>query len=170
MPREITDPNIIAALEGGQGAINRAAMPAGGAPQPGMFAGKAASLARNKLKAADNLERQLKQLQGYYNQDFKGVGPGSLLEYLPTQRAGRFNKAANSIRPSLKPLVRDPGEGTFTDADQALLDGLIPQSRNTDAENEQQFKDLQAMVANTRSQYAPPAAAAGFKIIARRPK
>lgn len=83
--------------KGGQWVNAGSVAPIAAASGGGMFGGKAAQLARNKLMAAAGLERQLSTLQSYYDKDFKGIGPGSLLEYLPTQAADRFNSAASAI-------------------------------------------------------------------------
>lgn len=128
------------------------------APGGGMMPGrkptaaesKAAMVAREKALGADAVERQLQTIEGLYNKNFKGVGPGSLLEYLPTQSRKQFDEAANGMRPLLKPLIRSPGEGTFTDADQALLDQQIPQGGAQDSANEQRIANIRNMIANAR--------------------
>lgn len=107
-------------------------------------------VAKNKALGADAVERQLGVIENYYNKNFKGVGPGSLLEYLPTQSRKQFDAAANGMRPLLKPLIRDPGEGTFTDADQALLDQQIPQGGMQDSDNEQRIANIRAMISDAR--------------------
>ncbi len=129
-------------------------------PTPGMFGNlgrkptaaevNAQVIAKSKGLGADAVERQLGVLEGLYNKNFKGVGPGSLLEYLPTQARRQFDAAANGMRPLLKPLVRDPGEGTFTDADQALLDQMIPQGSMQDSDNEQRIANIRAMIGDAR--------------------
>lgn len=129
---------------------------AGGAPgaapgrRPTAAESKAALVAREKALGADAVEQQLRTIEGLYNKNFKGVGPGSLLEYLPTQSRKQFDEAANGMRPLLKPLIRSPGEGTFTDADQALLDQQIPNGGAQDAANEQRIANIRNMIANAR--------------------
>jgi hypothetical protein len=111
---------------------------------------KAALVAKEKSLGADAVEQQLDVLEGLYDKNFKGVGLGSLLEYLPTQTRKQFDAAANGMRPLLKPLIRSPGEGTFTDADQALLDQQIPQGGKQDADNEQRFANIRRMIESAR--------------------
>lgn len=127
------------------------------APKPGMFGGKpsaaeskAAVALAGKLRGATSVERQLGTLRTLYDKNFKGVGPGSILEYLPTQARKQFDAASGGLRPLLKPLIRDPGEGAFTDADQALLDSLIPNGGAMDSDNEQRFANIQAMIADAK--------------------
>lgn len=124
----------------------------GAAPvrKPTAAESKAALVAREKALGADAVERQLQTIESLYNKNFKGVGPGSLLEYLPTQTRRQFDEAANGMRPLLKPLIRSPGEGTFTDADQALLDQQIPNGGAQDAANEQRIANIRNMIANAR--------------------
>mgnify|MGYP001029232988 CR=1 FL=1 len=139
-------------------------------PSPsGMFGRKptaaeisAQTVAKSKGLGADAVERQLGVLESLYNKNFKGVGPGSLLEYLPTQARRQFDAAADGMRPLLKPLVRDPGEGTFSDADQALLDQMIPDGGRQDADNEQRIANIRAMISDARkksSAFAAPGSA-----------
>jgi hypothetical protein len=111
---------------------------------------KAALVAKEKSLGADAVERQLNVIEQLYKKNFKGIGPSSLLEYLPTQARTQFDAAANGMRPLLKPLIRSPGEGTFTDADQALLDEQIPQGSMQDANNEQRIANIREMIANAR--------------------
>lgn len=118
--------------------------------KPSAARDKQAIAAEGKVRGAIAVERQLKRIRELYNKNFKGVGPGSLIEYLPTQSRRQFDAAANNLRPLLKPLIRDPGEGSFTEGDQALLDQLIPQGGMQDAENEERFRGLEAMVADAR--------------------
>lgn len=111
---------------------------------------KAALAQEGKMRGALAVERQLRDLSTYYDRDFRGVGPGSVLEYFPTPTRKRFDAAANGMRPLLKPLIRGPGEGTFTDADQALLDSMIPQGGRQDADNEQRFRNIRGLVSDAR--------------------
>lgn len=102
--------------------------------------------AQRRQAAAGSLARQLDELEGVYNENFRGSGVGSILEYLPTNASARLNTIANAMRPTLKRLIRDPGEGTFTDQDQALLDSLVPDSWARDASNEERIRQLRAMI------------------------
>ena len=103
---------------------------------------------QGKARGAESVERALNDLQKLYDRDFKGVGPGSLLEYLPTQRRSTFDAAAEGLRPLLKPMIRDPGEGAFTEGDQALLDRMIPNGGMMDGANEQRFKNIRGMISD----------------------
>ncbi|HEX8418567.1 MAG TPA: hypothetical protein VF638_00985 [Sphingomonas sp.] len=147
-----------------------AADPSAPAPAPRLSAAesKAQVALSAKLRGAMSVERQLRDIRSQYDKNFKGVGPASLLEYLPTQQRKQFDATANGMRPLLKPLVRDPGEGAFTDADQALLDSLIPDGGKMDSENEQRFRNIEGMISDARRNAvkAPPAGRMGqFKVI-----
>ncbi len=143
--------------------------PSAPAPAPKLSAAesKAQVALSGKLRGAMSVERQLREIRKLYDKNFKGVGPGSLMEYLPTQQRKQFDAASNGMRPLLKPLVRDPGEGAFTDADQALLDSLIPDGGRMDSENEQRFKNIEGMIGDVRRNAAPkPVGRMGqFKVI-----
>lgn len=111
---------------------------------------------QEKARGAAALEQQLNVVEGLYNKNFKGVGPGSLLEYLPTPARRQFDAAVTGLRPLLKPLIRNPGEGTFTDADQALLDKQVPGGSLQDAENEQRIANLRRMIESAKGPAGAP--------------
>jgi hypothetical protein len=93
--------------------------------------------AGNKGQRADlkMIAQQLNRVQQLYNKDLKGVGIGSVAEYLPTPKMQRFEAQAKALAVLLKPLIRNPGEGTWTDADQKLLDRLVPTRFTSDTDN-----------------------------------
>jgi hypothetical protein len=147
----VTDPLVIKKVLG-QGAANQMAG-VGGASPGGKMSGqrdKQAIANESKLRAALAVERQMRDLRAKYEKNFKGVGPGSLIEYLPTQARKSFDAASNGMRALLKPLVRGPGEGAFTDADQALLDSMIPNGGAYDSDNEQRFRNIEGLVQDAR--------------------
>lgn len=126
-----------------------------GSPKPKADAGnKAADNAKAKLRAAKNLQRQLDEMREIYERSFKGRGPiQSAGEYLPSDDAEAMRAIARNMRADLKPLIRGPGEGTFTEGDQALLDQLIPDPRSFDSYNEQLFDELQSRIDGTLEQF-----------------
>jgi hypothetical protein len=131
---------------------------------------KAQVVAQNKLKAAISIERMLNRVSRLYNRDLKGVGPGSVLEYLPSQRNSQFNEAANAMRPFLKGIIRDPGEGAFTDADQALLNSLVPDTHQLDGANEERMRQLRGIISDARRNAGVPdpnARQSQFRIVRR---
>ena len=103
-----------------------------------------------KVAAAQNVQRQLTELRTIYDRSFKGA---DAFEYLPSADKSRFQAIARSMRADLKPLIRGPGEGTFTEGDQALLDQLIPNPDEFDAYNEQIFDELDARINSTLQQF-----------------
>jgi len=119
---------------------------------------------RNSLADLVSVERQINRLDELYKKDFKGVGPGSLLEYLPTPARKRFDAAGNGMRPLLKPLIREPGEGSWTEGDQALLDSLIPTGSAQDSETEERINNIRALIRDKRNKYGGNAPAKGWSI------
>lgn len=93
-----------------------------------------------------SVAKQMNRVQELYNQDLKGSGIGSIGEYLPTPRNRRFDSQAGALATLLKPLIRGPGEGTWTDADQRLLDRLVPSSWAPDIDNEERFETIKRLV------------------------
>ena len=120
-------------------------------------AAKPPAMQKRALAQKDNLAdlvspgRQLNDLERIYNKNFKGVGVGSLLEYLPTPARSQFDSAANGMRPLLKPLIRGPGEGAWSDKDQELLDSMIPSGSVQDSGNEQRLKQMRALLEDKRA-------------------
>lgn len=86
-----------------------------------------------------SVANQLNRVQELYSNDFKGAGLGSVGEYLPTSRRQRFDSQNRALATLMKPLIRGPSEGTWTDADQALLDRLVPSSWAPDLDNEERI-------------------------------
>ncbi len=111
-----------------------------------------------KVKAARSLKRQLGRMREIYDRSFKGSGFKSIKEWLPTDDGERFKAVAESMRADLKPLIRGPSEGTFTEGDQKLLDDLIPQPGSWDARNEERFSEIENRIRDTEAMYAPPKA------------
>lgn len=103
---------------------------------------RAANTFENDVKTAI---RQLDETERLYNRNLKGSGVRSIMEYLPTQGNAQYDASVEALAPLLKPLIRRPGEGTFTDADQALLNNLLPGRTSMDAKNEQRLKQIRAM-------------------------
>jgi hypothetical protein len=112
---------------------------------------KAALAQKAKIGGAQDVEQQVNRLEQLYRANFMQPDIVSrLTEYLPTPERRQFDAAANNMRPLMKPMVREPGEGPFTDADQALLDSLIPDGGRQDADNLERLRGIRAMIANAR--------------------
>ena len=108
---------------------------------------KAEKGAVNKETAAMNVARQLGELRTIFNRSFAGAGPmQSLSEFLPSDDRQKFQALVRTMRADLKPLIRGPGEGTFTEGDQRLLDELLPDPNRFDAYNEQIFSEIENRV------------------------
>jgi hypothetical protein len=117
----------------------------------------ARATADTKLNSAATLARQLSRMREIYRRSFKGQGLQSFKEWLPTEDGQRFTAVAESMRASLKPLIRGQGEGTFTEGDQKLLDSLIPQPGSWDARNEERFNEIESMVRSQIDLHGPNA-------------
>jgi len=128
------------------------------------------SAAMAKIAAARQLREQLKNVRGIYDKTLKGVGPWSLLEYLPTPANREFDAAAAGMVPLARQAFRVPGSGADSDAEQAaLVKGLIPRARDFDSENEQRMRQLEQMIGSTEREWGPIAGVApsnddGWKI------
>lgn len=95
---------------------------------------------RKQISDLSAVAKQLNRVQELYSQDLKGVGIGSLGEYLPTPKMERFHSQAKALAVMMKPLIRGPGEGTWTDKDQELLDRLVPSRFKPDLDNEERIE------------------------------
>jgi hypothetical protein len=130
-----------------------------------------AILKPNKQQLADkgaladlvSVERQVGEVEKLYNENFKGVGPGSLLEYLPTPARKQFDAATNALSPVLKPLIRGPGEGTWSDGDQKMLEKLIPNGGAMDGDIEQRIKAIRGLIGDKKLKHGG-AEATGWKV------
>lgn len=108
---------------------------------------------RNQLADLNAIDKQLGRVEQLYNENFKGVGPGSLLEYLPTQKSQQFNSANRFLSTMMKPLIRAPGEGAWTDADQARLDSLALSNRRMDGDNEEALRGIRTLIEERRKKH-----------------
>lgn len=102
------------------------------------------------------VEKQIGVVENLYNHHFKGVGPGSLLEYLGTPARKQFDSANELLSSMVKPLIRGPSEGSWTDADQAKLDKLVLGGSKLDADNEQRLSGLHALTDARKIKHGVP--------------
>lgn len=106
---------------------------------------------QGQLADLNMIAQQFNRVQELYNNDLKGVGVGSIGEYVGgavgSPKMGRFDSQAKALAVLLKPLIRTPGEGTWTDRDQALLDRLVPSSWASDIDNEERLQSLRRFIA-----------------------
>lgn len=124
------------------------------AEQRAIEAANKPSAAQAKVASADRSQRadigivaqQVNRVQQLYRNDLKGVGLGSVGEYLPTPKMQRFEAQSRALAVLLKPLIRGPGEGPFTDKDQAILDRLVPTRFTSDIDNEQRIESLKQFI------------------------
>lgn len=130
-----------------------AATPPAGAPTPtGMFGGGSRPLTGAQAQAAAQrqsnltaLARQFGVVQDRYNRDLKGVGPASLLEYLPLPRNKAFNSAASGLSEVAQASFRVPGVGSQSDLElAAFIAANQPQASDPD-------EQIEAKLANIRN-------------------
>jgi hypothetical protein len=62
------------------------------------------------------------------------------------QAVARFDAAVSFLRPAVKSVIRGPGEGTFTDSDQALLDSLLPDRSMNESEIQERLNNLEILL------------------------
>ncbi len=108
-------------FKGGQWVSAGGAMPAAGG---GMFGGGRAPTAAQAAAASARqqnltaLAAKYAEVKGMYDKNLKGVGPGSLLEYLPLPANKAFDSAAAGMSDLAMAAFRVPGVGAQSDADQ----------------------------------------------------
>lgn len=95
---------------------------------------------RSQVEDLRMVAEQLNRVQQLYAKDLRGTGIGSVAEYLPTPKMQRFEAQAKALAVLMKPMIRTPGEGPWTDRDQALLDRLVPSRFTSDADNEERLQ------------------------------
>lgn len=155
---EITDPSLLAALS------------AGGGMKPA--ASKSTSVAAKedaRVKSARLARDQLDRVATLFNQSQSGTGLASLAEYNPFSQANSsFNSASMALGPLAKSLTKQPGDGTFSDGDQRLLNNsYIPNSMDTDSANLERMRALRQVIDNVdppKRMAAKPAAPASREI------
>lgn len=102
---------------------------------------------QGQLADLNMIAQQLNRVQELYNNDLKGSGVGSVAEYLPTPKMQRFEAQSRALAVLLKPLIRSPGEGPWTDKDQALLERLVPTRFTSDLDNEERIVAAKRFIA-----------------------
>jgi hypothetical protein len=121
---------------------------------------------KSKIDAANLLSSQLDEVVEQYNSKLKGDPSGSFgaFEYLPTPSNKTFNAASQGLVASAKKLMRDSGEGVFTDADMAQLQTQIPDYGDYDGVNEQKIQNLRRTIDEIRQANGAPKQALGGRV------
>lgn len=111
-----------------------------------------------KIAALNALSRQLQQTQGLYNRDFKGGNAiSSLIEFLPTPSAQRFNSAAAGLSDQALAAFRTPGVGSQSDAElRAFVMANQPKNTDYDPAIEQKFQNIRNRLVERRRAYGLP--------------
>lgn len=126
-----TQPDVIAKTRAERIAAERAADP-NRAPE----VVKRRADDRDQLADYRVIAQQLNRVQELFNKDLRGKSVGkSVGQLLPTPKMQRFEAQSGALAVLLKPLIRGPGEGPWTDKDQALLDRLTPSRLTSDVDN-----------------------------------
>lgn len=111
------------------------------------------------------LSKQYAEVARLYERDLKGVGPGSLLEYLPLPRNRAFDKAATGLSEVAMAAFRVPGVGAQSDADAARMAAAFqPQASDSDEEIEAKLRTLRNRL-ETAGVKIPGERAGQFKVI-----
>lgn len=81
-------------------------------------------------------------------EDFEAANTGNVAGLIPAISADDrvLEASINIMRPVVKGVVRDAGEGTFTDQDQKLIDELLPTRRDTKEIARRKIERLDAFV------------------------
>lgn len=119
-----------------------AAAPGGGA---GPATSKQAMAFKQRNDNLNALAAKFADVRDRYGRDLKGVGPGSLLEYLPTPRNKAFDSSAAGLSDLAMASFRVPGVGAQSDADQrAFVKANEPHASDAD-------EQIEAKLANIRN-------------------
>jgi hypothetical protein len=139
---------------------NLAAIPGGPAdkPRPGNAAAeKVARADRVQAEQLTNIEGLIDKLEG--SNDVSGWS-ATLMPF--GEDLNTYNTTTAQLAAQLKPLIRGPGEGTWTDKDQEMLERLVPKADNYEGANVEVISNLRNMLNSRRRAMGieAPAAAA----------
>lgn len=121
----------------------------GAAPQEATLTGDARNQAMQKIAALEALRRQVGASQGEYDKTLKGVGIGSVLEYLPgivRPSNARFDATVDAMTPLARAAFRVPGSGSDSDRESDAFMRLLPNRWEADAGNEQKYKQMNDII------------------------
>lgn len=103
---------------------------------------------RDQLADYRIIAQQINRVQELFNKDLRGKRiDKSVGQLLPTPKMQRFEAQSNALAVLLKPMIRSPGEGPWTDKDQALLDRLTPSRFTSDVDNVERIKAAKRFLA-----------------------
>jgi hypothetical protein len=107
-------------------------------------AAKDESVARSNQKALNVYESAVSGLL----EDFETASTGPIAGLIPAigEDERVLEASINIMRPVIKGVVREAGEGTFSDQDQELIDQLIPSRNDTDEVARRKIKRLDAFI------------------------
>lgn len=109
----------------------------------------AAAQVRTQAAQLDNIERLVATLEKA--NDVSGMSAAFSPSWTPWG-AGKesYQRLTTQLAAQLKPLIRGPGEGTWTDKDQELLERLVPQVGNHESTNMVVINELKALIKSKR--------------------
>ena len=70
--------------------------------------------------------------------------------------AARFDSAIRALTPVLKNVIRGPGEGTWSDGDQAVLESILPNRSMNEMQIEESLKNLETLLRDNGANIPPP--------------
>ena len=111
------------------------------------------SVARSDQKALNVYESAVAGLLA----DFETAETGAFVGLLPAITADErvLEASINIMRPVIKSVVREAGEGTFTDSDQKLIDEMMPTRRDSMDVARRKIERLDSFVRSKLSGAAP---------------
>lgn len=119
-------------------------IPAANRPQAKMPAAQAAAQSPQRKAALDAIARQLQRTRELYNKNLRGVGPGSIMEFLPTATNQQFNSAAAGLSDQAQNAFRTPGVGSQSDRElAAFIAANQPSASDFDKTIEQKFGNIE---------------------------
>lgn len=103
------------------------------------------------VKLLPAMERDLQNVANIYAKDFKGVGFGSLWEYLPTEAAARLDHASGRMRASIAGTLGLTSKQFDTPAEQQqFINSFLPSHMNYDSDVEDKIRSLSELVNDAR--------------------
>jgi hypothetical protein len=132
------------------------------ANKPGAAGGGLTAEATGKLKAqldgAHSMMERVKEIEERYNRDFKGVGIGSIAEYLPATirpANGEFDDASNAVMGDIAAAYGLTAQQQNTPQELKIRFGpFIPSSSDPDGRIEAKIKRLKAIAKSKAEQAA----------------
>lgn len=140
-----------------QQGVQRPTTRAAGAVGPSGLTPKQEQAARTGNADLDAIDSQISEVESLLGRLEKDGWSGPLGGLMPgnwDEDSDVYDTAVGLLRPMLKGVIRGPGEGAWTDADQRVLDAALPLRNKTPAGRAQAIRQARALLNQKRGAYA----------------